>query len=101
MIPLTMTRDGAFTYDLSCLEGLPLYYQEYGKRHDSTNRIGPITIEEAIDPDYIDTIKAYMTDYLSRHEEVYTMKLWEMVLFNNPPESPKESTLPASRSISW
>ena len=101
MIPLTMTRDGAFTYDLSCLEGLPLYYQEYGKRFDSTNRIGPITIEEAIDQDYIDTIKAYMTDYLSRHEEVYTMKLWEMVLFNNPPESPEESTLPASRSISW
>ena len=91
MIPLTMTRDGAFTYDLSGLEGFPLYYQEYGKRHDSTNRIGPITIEEAIDPDYIDTIKAYMTDYLSRHEEVYTMKLWEMVLFNNPPKSPKES----------
>lgn len=101
MIPLTMTRDGAFTYNLSCLEGFPLYYQEYGKRFDSTNRIGPITIEEAIDQDYIDTIKAYMTDYLSRHEEVYTMKLWEMVLFNNPPESPEESTLPASRSISW
>lgn len=88
MIPVTMTRDGAFTYDLSCQEGLQLYYQEYGKRRDSTNRIGPITIEEAIDPDYIDTLKAYMTDYLNQHEEVYTMKLWELVLFNNPPESP-------------
>ena len=28
MIPVTMTRNGAFTYDLSCLEGLQLYYQE-------------------------------------------------------------------------
>ena len=95
MIPVTMTRNGAFTYDLSCLEGLQLYYQEYGKRRDSTNRIGSITIEEAIDPDYIDTLKAYMTDYLNQHEEVYTMKLWELVLFNNPPESPKESASPA------
>lgn len=95
MIPVTMTRNGAFTYDLSCLEGLQLYYQEYGKRTDSTNRIGPITIEEAIDQDYIDTLKAYMTDYLHQHEEVYTMKLWELVLFNNPPESPKEPTSPA------
>ena len=95
MSPVTMTRDGAFTYDLSCLEGLQLYYQEYGKRRDSTNRIGSITIEEAIDPDYIDTLKAYMTDYLNQHEEVYTMKLWELVLFNNPPESPKESASPA------
>jgi hypothetical protein len=95
MIPVTMTRDGAFTYDLSCLEGLQLYYQEYGKRTDSTNRIGSITIEEAIDQDYIDTLKAYMTDYLHQHEEVYTMKLWELVLFNNPSESPKEPTSPA------
>ena len=55
----------------------------------------PITIEEAIDQDYIDTLKAYMTDYLHQHEEVYTMKLWELVLFNNPPESPKEPTSPA------
>ena len=91
MFPVTMTRDGTFTYDLSCLEGLQLYYQPYGKRFDSTNRIGPVTIEEAFDQDYIDTIKAYMTDYLDQHEEVYTMKLWEMVLFNNPPKSPKES----------
>ena len=95
MVPVTLTRDGAFNYDLSCLEGLQLYYQEYGKRTDSTNRIGPITIEEAIDQDYIDTLKAYMTDYLNQHEEVYTMKLWELVLFNNPPKSPKESTSPA------
>ena len=91
MFPVTMTRDGTFTYDLSCLEGVQLYYQQYGKRWDSTNRIGPVTIEEAFDQDYIDTIKAYMTDYLDQHEEVYTMKLWELVLFNNPPESSNES----------
>lgn len=86
LVPITMTRCGAFSYDLSCLEGIQLYYQVYGDSFVPTNTIGPITIKDAFDPYYFDAIKSYMKDYMDEHEEVDSMVLWELVLFNNPPD---------------
>jgi hypothetical protein len=40
-------------------------------------------------------VKAYLNVFLDRHEEVDRIKTWEVVLFNNPPERPQESTMPA------
>ena len=94
-IPITMTRSGSIRYDLSCLEGLQLFYQERGTPRESTSILGTITAEEAIDPDRLTAIKVYMKDFLDQHEEVDSMRLWELILFNNPPESPKVSTAPA------
>ena len=94
-IPITMTRSGAIRYDLSGLEGIHLFYQELGTPNESTSILGTITAEEAIDPDRLTAIKVYMKDFLDQHEEVDSLQLWELVLFNNPPESPKESTSPA------
>lgn len=84
LIPLTLTRSGDFHYDLSCLKGVQLYYQEYGKDFNS-NRLGPIHIEDAIDKDYLSVIEAYMETFLDNHQEVETVKLWELLLFNNLP----------------
>ena len=88
MIPFTMNRNGDFSYDLSCLEGIQLYYNIYGKRLESANTIGSITLEEAIDPDYIDTVKTYMKGFMAEHEEVDRMCLWELVLLKHPPVVP-------------
>ena len=88
MIPFTMTRNGDFGYDLSCLDGIQLYYNIYGKRLVPANRIGTITLEEAIDPDYLDTVKAYMEGFMAEHEEVGRMCLWELVLLKHPPVVP-------------
>ena len=88
MIPFTMNRNGDFSYDLSCLEGIQLYYNIYGKRLVPANRIGTITLEEAIDPDYLDTVKAYMKGFMAEHEEVDHMCLWELVLLKHPPVVP-------------
>ena len=84
-IPITMTRSGAFRYDLSCLDGIQLFYKERGAQHESTNILGTISAEEAIDPDRLDAVKAYLKSFLDQHEEVDSIKTWELVLFNNPP----------------
>lgn len=84
LIPITMTRNGELNYDASCLNGLQLYYQEFGQPYKKENTIGPITIEEAIDPKYIEEMKAYLKDFMDKHEDIYSIKLWEFVLFNTP-----------------
>ena len=94
-IPITVTRRRVIRYDLSCLEGIQLFYQELGTPHESTSILGTITAEDAIDPDHLDAIKEYLKDYFNEHEEVDRMELWELLLFNNPPESPNVSTAPA------
>ena len=88
MIPFTMTRNGDFSYDLSGLEGIDLQYNIYGKRLNPENTIGPITLAEAIDPDYIDTVKAHMQGLLDKHKEVDRICLWELVLLKHPPVEP-------------
>lgn len=84
LIPITMTRNGAFSYDVSCLKGLQLYYQEFGEPFDPANTIGPISIEEAFDSDYLDVMKAYLKAFIDKHDEIGSIRLWELVLFNNP-----------------
>ena len=84
LIPITMTRDGVFSYDISSLKDFHLFYQEPGKPFMSENTIGPIAIEDALDSDYLHAMKAYLTDYMDKHEEVDSMRLWELILFNNP-----------------
>ena len=86
-VPITITRSGAIGYgkDMSRLEGVQLYYQELGKPFSAESAIGTIKLEEALDPDHLDAIKAYMKDYFDEHEEVERVELWELVLFKNPP----------------
>ena len=79
-VPVTMTRSGDFSIDTSCLDGIQLYYRERTSDPDSV--IGTITLEEAMDQDRIKAMKAYLTDFLSKHKEVYTIKLWEVLCFN-------------------
>ena len=83
-IPFTVTRSGALSYDVSCLDGMQLYYRT--EVHSTADSIGPIKIEDAIDPDYLDAIKTYTKAFFDEHEEVDSMKLWELVVFNNLPE---------------
>lgn len=87
LVPITITRNGVISYgkDISRLGGARLYYQELGKPFSSESAIGTITLEEALDPTRLAAIKAYMKDYFDEHEEVERMRLWELVLFNNPP----------------
>lgn len=85
LIPISLTRSGAFSYDVSSLKAIQLYYQEQGKPFSSDNALGRITIDDAIDPDRLDAIKAYMKDFLDKQKNVCCIKLWELVLFNNPP----------------
>ena len=82
LIPITMTRNGEFSYDVSCLNGLQLYYQKYGQPYENGNTIGSITIEDAIDSKYLEAMKAYLKDFMDKHEDIYSIKLWELVLFN-------------------
>lgn len=84
LIPITMTRSGVFSYDVSCLKSLQLFYQEFGKPFNPDNTIGPISIEDAIDSDYLDAIKVYLEDYMEKNEEVDSLRVWELVLFNSP-----------------
>ena len=85
-VPFSMTRSGSFSYDLTCLEGIQMNYQVYGDELLRTSTIGPITLEEAFDPDYFDIIEAYMKDFLAQHEEVDRLELWEPILFKNLPK---------------
>lgn len=85
LISLTITRNGTISYELPRLEGVQLYYQELGKPFRLENAIDGITIEEVIDQDRLDAIQTYMKGYFDEHEEVDSAKLWELVLFNNPP----------------
>ena len=88
LVPITVTRSGVIDYnkDISCLKGVQLYYQEYGKPFSTKSAIGTITLEEAIDPDRLDAIKAYMKGYFDEHEEVERAELWELVMFNHLPK---------------
>lgn len=95
LIAITMTRNGTIRYEMPRLEGVQLYYHELGKSYLLENALGTITIEKAIDPDRLDAVKAYLKDFMDQHKEVDRIKTWEMVLFNNPPESSQDSTLPA------
>lgn len=85
LIPFTITRSGALRYDVSCLDGIQLYYRK--EVNSTANSIGTITIEEAIDPDYLEVIKTYTKVIFDEHEEVDSIKLWELVFFNNPPDT--------------
>ena len=73
--------------DMPRLKGIQMYYQELGKAFSSENALGTITLEDALDPDHLDAIKVYLKDYFDEHEEVDRMELWELILFNNPPEA--------------
>lgn len=96
-VPITITRSGMIRYgnDMPRLKGIQMYYQELGKGFSSENAIDTIQLEDALDPDHLDAIKAYLKDFFDEHEEVDRMELWELILFNNPPESPIESTATA------
>ena len=85
LISITITRSGSISYEMPRLDGVQLYYQELGKPFHLDNAIGRITIEEAIDQDRLDTIKAYMKDFMDKHDEVDHVCLWELVLFNQTP----------------
>ena len=84
-VPVTMTRNGIFSYDLSSLEDIQLYYQTYGEQLIPTNTIGPITKQEAFDLDYFSEIKGYMKEYMDRHDDVNRISLWVRVLFRQRP----------------
>lgn len=84
LIPVTMTRDGVFNYDISSLKDLRLFYQEIGKPFITDNTIGPIAIEDALDSNYLYAMKAYLIGFFDKHEEVDSIRLWEPILFNNP-----------------
>ena len=75
-----MTRGGDFCIDTSCLDGIQLYYRERTSGLDSI--IGTITIDDAMDQDRMDVMKAYLIEFLANHEDVYTIKLWEIICFN-------------------
>ena len=77
-VPITITRSGMIRYgnDMPRLKGIQLYYQELGKDLSSKSAIGTIELEDALDPDRLAAIKAYMKDYFDEHEEVDRMELW-------------------------
>lgn len=82
LIAITITRSGILSYEMPRLDGIQLYYQELGKPFRLENALGTIEMEDVIDPDHLNAIKAYMKIFLDEHEEVETIKLWEAVLFN-------------------
>ena len=90
LIPFTITRSGILSYDVSCLDGLQLYCRAFRDLNSTADSEGTITIEEALDPDYREAIKTYTKAFFDEHEEVDRMELWELVLFNNPPECLKD-----------
>lgn len=87
-VQVTMTKNGVFSYDLSSLEGIQLYFQAFEEQLTPTNTTGPITIEEAFDPDYFSLIKDHMTEFMDEHNDVDCLKLWELILFNQRPNKP-------------
>ena len=84
LIPFTITRSGALSYDVSCLDGMQLYYRT--EINSTADSIDTIAIEDAIDPDYLDALKTYTRVIFDEHEEVDSVKLWELVYFNNLPK---------------
>jgi len=84
LIPFTITRSGALSYDVSCLDGIQLYYRT--EVNSTADSIDTIAIEDAIDPDYLDALKTYTKVIFDEHEEVDSVKLWELVYFNNLPK---------------
>jgi hypothetical protein len=84
LIPFTITRSGALSYDVSCLDGMQLYYRT--EVNSTADSIDTIAIEDAIDPDYLDALKTYTKVIFDEHEEVDSVKLWELVCFNNLPK---------------
>ena len=84
LIPFTITRSGALSYDVSCLDGMQLYYRT--EVNSTADSIDTIAIEDAIDPEYLDALKTYMKVFFDEHEEVDCVKLWELVWFNNLPK---------------
>ena len=87
-VPVTMNRSGMFSYDLSSLEGIQLYFQTYGEQFIPTNTIGPITIQEAFDLNYFSVLEGHMKEFMETHDEVERISLWEMVLFKQRPHKP-------------
>ncbi len=86
LISINMNRGGEFNYIIPSLDGVQLYYQERGMPFSMGNALGTITLEKAIEQDRLDAIKTYMIEFMNGHEDVDSMRLWELVLFNNPPE---------------
>lgn len=84
LIPFTITRDGSLSYDVSCLDGMQLYYRNDVR--STGDSIDTIKIEDAIDPEYLDALKTYTKVIFDEHEEVGCVKLWELVWFNNLPK---------------
>ena len=84
LIPFTITRSGALSYDVSCLDGMQLYYRT--EVNSTADSIDTIAIEDAIDPEYLDALKTYTKVIFDEHEEVDRVKLWELVWFNNLPK---------------
>ena len=91
LIPVTITRNGMLNYDVSCLDGLQLYCRGFYELGSTADSRGTIMIEEALDSDYLDTIKTYTKAFFDKHEEVDRMELWELLLFNKPPECSKDT----------
>lgn len=83
-IPFTMTRSGNFDFDLSYLEGRQLFYSNLDQ-HSQGCTYGPIAIEDAVNPDYLGSVRKYMNDFLDTYPEVESIKLWERLLFNRTP----------------
>ena len=84
LIPFTITRSGALSFDVSCLDGMQLYYRT--EVNSTADSIDTIAIEDAIDPEYLDALKTYTKVIFDEHEEVDRVKLWELVWFNNLPK---------------
>ena len=68
LIPFTITRSGALSYDVSCLDGMRLYYRT--EVNSTADSIDTIAIEDAIDPEYLDALKTYTKVIFDEHEEV-------------------------------
>ena len=63
---------------------MQLYYRT--EVNSTADSIDTIAIEDAIDPDYLDALKTYTKVIFDEHEEVDSVKLWELVYFNNLPK---------------
>ena len=94
MIPITMNRSGKFIYDLSHVKGWHFYYRDYPSSIHGV--LGDIKLEDAIDQDYINTIKSHLTEFLKQHPEVETIKTWEYLMFNNVPKDCASSSPPST-----
>ena len=84
MMPVSLNRSGAFSYDLSHIQGWTLYYRDNPSSIYGNN--GSIKLEDAIDQEYINAIRSHLEEFLRQHPEVETIKTWEYLLFNDPPK---------------